>query len=97
MLLAPVLPMSLSSAEPVTRARRQPLSVRPADFLRLASQRRWVLSVWLILGTLAVICIPPMRGSIASGWTLPFWLIAAPAINLLAMSWGKRRERRLRR
>lgn len=97
MLLAPVLPMSLSSAAPRTRARRQPLSVRAVDPARLSSQRRWFLSVWLILGTLAVICLPPLRVGIASGWTLPFWLIAAPAINLAAMAWAQRHERRLRR
>ena len=97
MLLAPVLPMSLSSAAPRTRAHRQPLSARTVNPVQLASQRRWLLSVWLILGTLAVLCIPPLRGSIASGWTLPFWLVAAPAINLIAMAWVQRRERRLRR
>ncbi len=97
MLLSPVLPMSLASAAPRTRARRQPLAVRPANPVQLASQRRWALSVWLILGTLAVTCLAPLRGDIASGWTLPFWLVAAPAINLVAMAWAQRRERRLRR
>ncbi|MEO6075982.1 MAG: hypothetical protein ABIP56_04175 [Dokdonella sp.] len=97
MLLAPVLPMSLSSAAPRARARRQRLSVRPADPVQLASQRRWVLGFWLILGTLAVICIAPMRGTVDTGWTLPFWLMAAPAINLVAMEWAQRRERRHRR
>lgn len=97
MLLAPMLPMSLSPTAPRTRARQQPLSVRLVDPAQLASQRRWLLDAWLILGTLAVICIAPLRGSTASGWTLPFWLIAAPAINLVAMAWAQRRERRLRR
>ena len=97
MLLAPVLPMSLSSVAPRTRVRRQPLSVRPVDPLQQASHRRWLLSAWLILGSLAMVCIPPFRGTLASGWTLPFWLVAAPAINLVAMAWVKRRERRSRR
>ena len=97
MLLAPVLPMSLSTTAPRTRGRRQPLPARAVDPAQLVSQRRWLLSVWLILGTLAVICIPPMRGGIDTGWTLPFWLIAAPTINLVAVAWVQRRERRLRR
>ncbi|MFZ2237421.1 MAG: hypothetical protein WBP11_01810 [Dokdonella sp.] len=94
MLLAPVLSISLSTATPRARARRQPLSARSVDPVQLVGQRRWLLGVWLILGTLAVICLAPLRGDVASGWTLPFWLIAAPAINLLAMAWARRRERR---
>ena len=97
MLLAPVLPMSPSSVAPRPRVRRQPLSARSVDHVQRISQRRWLLSAWLILGTLAVICIPPFRDTLANGWTLPFWLIAAPAINLVAMAWLQRRERRLRR
>lgn len=99
MLLAPLLPMSSPSGAPRFRSRAvlQRAPVRSVDPVQQASQRRWLLSLWLVLGTLAVLCIPPLRGTIATGWTLPFWLIAAPAINLLAMAWARRGARRLRR
>ena len=96
MLLAPLLPMSSSSTPRRPTARlRSP--ARVIDLARLNSQRRWLLGVWLILGSLAVLCIAPLRGGVSSGWTLPFWLIAAPLINLFAMLWEQRRVRRLRR
>lgn len=96
MLLAPVLPMSLPTISPRTRTRRPSLSAPAADPAQRVSQRRWLLGVWLILGALAVICIPPLRSSVGTGWTLPFWFIAAPAINLMAMAWMQRREQRRR-
>ena len=99
MLLAPVLPMSSPSDGPSSRSRahRRSLSIHAVDPVRLASQRRWLLSLWLVLGALAVLCIPPLRGGVASGWTLPFWLIAAPLINWFALTWAQRRLRRQQR
>lgn len=95
MLLAPLLPMS-SSSTPCRRSARLPSPARAVDLARLDSQRRWLLGVWLILGSLAVLCIAPLRGGVSSGWTLPFWLIAAPLINLSALLWERRRARRQR-
>jgi len=47
----------------------------------------WVrgLSCWLIAGVAALVCIPELRGSDPLvGW-LPFWLIVAPAIDLVVL------------
>jgi len=43
------------------------------------------LSCWLIAGVAALVCIPELRGSDPLvGW-LPFWLIVAPAIDLVVL------------
>ncbi|HET7798114.1 MAG TPA: hypothetical protein VFK72_09535 [Nevskia sp.] len=47
----------------------------------------WVLalSCWLIAGLAALICIPELRGSSPLfGW-MPFWLVVAPAIDLVVL------------
>jgi hypothetical protein len=47
----------------------------------------WITALlcWLIAGCVAVICVPALRGSDPLvGW-LPFWLIVAPALDLLVL------------
>lgn len=90
MLLAPILPMSLNAVPVRRRAKRRGQGVDPAV---LASQRRWLLIAWSVLGSLAVLCIPALRGGVQTGWTLPFWLVAAPLINLGAIAWLRRARR----
>jgi len=52
----------------------------PAIALRIAH-------VWLVLGCLAVLCVPALRGrSEWLGW-LPLWLIVVPATQLLTLRW----------
>lgn len=51
------------------------------DIIRM----RQLMCAWLVFGTLAVLLVRNLRGYNAwIGW-LPFWLIAAPLINLLAL------------
>jgi len=40
------------------------------------------LLAWLVIGIGIVVCIPAARGSALLGATLPFWLVAAPLMNL---------------
>src|SRR5512144_738507 len=50
----------------------------------------WILalSCWLITGVAALVCIPELRGSDPLvGW-LPFWLVVAPAIDLVVLRRG---------
>ena len=87
MLLAPLLPVSLTqpSARKLAQSRRRdtgPLLTPPA--------RRAVLVGWALLGALALLCIPALRGGPQTGWTLPFWLLAAPLLNLAALAWLQR-------
>lgn len=87
MLLAPLLPMSL--AQSANRSRRS-LHERRVDPAILARQRCGLMIGWAVLGILAVLCIPALRGGPQTGWTLPFWLVAAPLINLAAIAWLRR-------
>lgn len=69
MLLAP-----FSLSEPAVR----PRSTRHAE-------SRWVplwLQVWAIGGLLATALFPYLRGGEMTGLSLPFWLVAAPLINI---------------
>lgn len=74
------IPRALSPARPAA----EPPACRTAP-----AARPWLLS-WLLLGALVVLVIPPARGNDLLGATLPFWLIAAPTIDLL---WLARRGR----
>jgi len=47
-----------------------------------------LLVAWAILGAGVMFCVPSARGGGALGGTLPFWLVAAPLIDL---AWCKRR------
>jgi hypothetical protein len=62
---------------------RQRRSVKTIQIDVVAMRR--LIYAWLVLGTLAVILAPGLRGYDAwIGW-LPFWLIGAPLINLIAL------------
>ncbi len=78
MLLAP---FALADSRLRPRSRRSSTSRRP---LR-APLPVWNVT-WLVLGTLGLLAIPPLRGGNFSGWTMPFWLVVAPLVNLLWLS-----------
>jgi hypothetical protein len=72
MLLAPLSvppPLGAPSNRPPRRGRRAP---------RLNA----VLVVWLVVGCAVVLLVPAVRGGQLFGATLPFWLIAAPLVDL---------------
>jgi hypothetical protein len=71
MLLAPLsVPSSLGMSDlPPRRARRAP---RPNA----------VLVAWLLVGCAVVLLVPAVRGGRLFGATLPFWLVAAPLVDL---------------
>jgi hypothetical protein len=54
--------------------------------------RPW-LGLWLAFGLLALAAIPPLRGGPLTGATAPYWLIAAPLIDLAWLGWRSRRCR----
>ena len=47
------------------------------------------LIAWSIVGLIVVLCVPAARGGRVLGATLPFWLVAAPLIDL---AWIERRR-----
>jgi hypothetical protein len=53
------------------------------------SSSKTAMALWLLAGLMAIIAVPAARGDAALGGTLPFWLVAAPVINLL---WIERRR-----
>jgi|GEM_PF-6794276 len=72
--------MSRQSPSPDSCQRRRGKAVS----IDIVTMRRLIYA-WLTLGTLALILVPALRGyDTWVGW-LPFWLIAAPLINLLAL------------
>jgi hypothetical protein len=51
------------------------------------------LWIWFALGAIALLLVPPLRGVDAwFGW-LPFWLVVAPAIDLVVLRRQRLRER----
>jgi hypothetical protein len=75
-----------------------PLSVPPSPSTPShrsprASRRRIrldaMLIAWLAIGCAAVLLVPAMRGGRLLGATLPFWLVAAPLVDL---AWLSRRD-----
>jgi hypothetical protein len=78
-----VAPLSLPAAadRPVARARATAASVSRAP-LR-------VLAAWFVGGASALALVPALRGGATLGATLPFWLVAAPAINLAWFARGR--------
>jgi hypothetical protein len=72
MLLAPLsVPSSLGAPNrPLRRSRRAP---------RLNA----VLVAWLLVGCAVVLLVPAVRGGHLFGATLPFWLVAAPLVDLV--------------
>ena len=46
---------------------------------------RW-LQAWAIGGMVLLLLIPSLRGDNLSGMSVPFWLVAAPLINIVWIS-----------
>ncbi len=44
------------------------------------------LQAWAIGGLVLVLLIPSLRGDNLSGLSLPFWLVAAPLVNIVRIS-----------
>ena len=42
-----------------------------------------ILSVWFVIGVCTMYVLPSMRGGDVFGMTLPFWLVAAPLLDLV--------------
>jgi len=55
---------------------------RPPRRTRRASRLDAVLVAWLIVGCAVVLLVPAVRGGALFGATLPFWLVAAPLVDL---------------
>ncbi|MGB0132653.1 hypothetical protein [Dokdonella sp.] len=55
---------------------------------RIATVPPWLVA-WAVIGGIAVLCVPALRGGPTTGLTLPFWLVAAPLLNIL---WLTRRR-----
>ncbi|HEU4664349.1 MAG TPA: hypothetical protein VFS55_09990 [Dokdonella sp.] len=71
MFVAPLSAPSTASTAPV-----RPRTARPHRAPAAA------LAAWLLVGLGAIALFPALRGGDAFGSTLPFWLVAAPAIDL---------------
>lgn len=42
----------------------------------------WLIT-WLLGGALALLLVPDFRGGALGGWSLSFWLVAAPVIDVM--------------
>ncbi len=59
-----------------------------ADTSDVATVPPWLVA-WAVIGGLAVLCVPALRGGPTGGLTVPFWLVAAPLLNIV---WLTRRR-----
>jgi hypothetical protein len=74
-----------------------PFSVPPSTGSRIVSRPparsirppTKTLILWLVAGIAVLLCVPVARGGGTLGGTLPFWLVAAPLIDL---AWIDRRR-----
>ena len=89
MLLSPLtLPEPVSLRRREGGERRSPR--RPAAPSQDgASPAKAVLIAWLALGTIVLLWVPAARGGGLLGASVPFWLVAAPLIDL---AWILRRR-----
>ncbi|MBN8728761.1 MAG: hypothetical protein J0H15_13810 [Xanthomonadales bacterium] len=85
MLVAP-LPATSSPAR--ARPLASPRRLCRTGRRRGAGTGTWLLA-WLGAGVSALLLYPDLRGGSAFGLTLPFWLVAAPLIDL---AWLRRRR-----
>jgi len=65
-----------------------PSIVRPRPQKRASVPLR-MLTAWLVAGASLLALFPVLRGGAALGATVPFWLVAAPAINLAWFARGR--------
>lgn len=81
MFVAPlVLPTSRTTARPPAFARVRDRTV--TRMTEASTGAPLLLLIWLASGLLVLWCVPAARGSGPLGATLPFWLIAAPLLDL---------------
>lgn len=76
-----IAPFSVPTSAPARTA-----LLRPSRSFRPPTK---TLSVWLIGGLAILLLVPAARGGATLGGTLPFWLVAAPLIDL---AWIQRRH-----
>lgn len=75
-----------------TASERQPSAfLRPFPSLsrlraRSATFAHHVLLVWMAIGFVLMVFVPSARGGGLLGATLPFWLVIAPALDLIWLS-----------
>lgn len=84
---APILPSTRARRSYRRSAGRRP-SARSDGRVQAVAHVRGLL-VWLLLGVCVYLCVPAARGDSGAGATIPFWLIAAPLLNL---AWLARRR-----
>lgn len=104
MLLAPLsLPPALAPARSIPAAAsssratspRRPTPARiavpqmPATAAGSDAGRRRRLLLWALAGLVIVALVPAARPGALLGWSLPFWLVLAPLLNL---AWLTRRQ-----
>lgn len=88
MLLAPINPGFLH--EPRSRERiAWHAHARPRPAADRGPPAAALLGIWIMLGLCVLACVPAARGNVQFGASLPFWLVIAPAIDLL---WLTRRH-----
>lgn len=74
-----VAPFALT--EPTARSRK-PSARRPSTASHSQVVPLWLMA-WALLGGIGVFTFPALRGGEFGGLTVPFWLVAAPWINIL--------------
>jgi hypothetical protein len=86
MLVAPLVVSA--PLQPVSRSRlRRIRSVSDRDPRHeMSTLVQHALLAWMIVGLLVLVCVPAARGDGALGATLPFWLVIAPALDLIWLS-----------
>ena len=89
MLVAPLTATTPPNARPRPFF-ASPRRLRRTGRRRAAGAGRWLLA-WLGAGSTALLLYPDLRGGSAFGLTLPFWLVAAPLIDL---AWLRRKRLR---
>ncbi len=62
-----------------------PVSARVARRRETHAVPHW-LHAWAIGGMILLLLIPSLRGDNLTGLSLPFWLVAAPLINIVWIS-----------
>lgn len=61
----------------------KPASPRRRVRAVVGPNRMFWLYAWLVCGVAACVLIPAARGSEQLGATVPFWLVAAPSMNIV--------------
>jgi hypothetical protein len=93
MLVAPLaIPVSNTTRDghaPARSRHRRTIPAKPAAPGTTATAAPLFLLAWFVAGLLVLLCVPAARGNSLLGATLPFWLVAAPVLDL-AWLWRMR-------